>query len=156
MGRVGTVAITLEAGTFVCRLDWSDTTQTRHQPILPSLMDGPILGGQLRSSKILYGHCLMMLKRPRRLPSMTVEDVTTTDTDYIYRLGTTAPSAPSGGTTNETHTPSNWTRTEPIPTSTENVYRAERTREPTKMGHSTPQPAWGSVTNVADAVHLFL
>ena len=40
----------------------------------------------------------------------------TTDTDEIYRLAVTAPAAPSGGTSSETHTPTGWQRTEPNPT----------------------------------------
>ena len=46
----------------------------------------------------------------------------------MYRLGTSAPSAPTGGTSTEKHTPSGWSRTPLSPTVTQNVYRVQRTR----------------------------
>ena len=76
----------------------------------------------------------------------------TTDTDYVYRLEPSTPSTPSGGTTTETHTPSDWQRTKPSATTAQSVYRAQRTRS---FRH-TPAPsktfisatAWGGVTRV--------
>ena len=73
----------------------------------------------------------------------------TTDTDSIYRLGTSAPAKPTGGTSTQTHTPTGWSRTEPSPTATENVYRAQRTRTSTD-GTFTSATAWGSVVKIVD------
>ena len=70
--------------------------------------------------------------------------------ETIYRRASSTPSAPGGGTTAGLGTiPSGWQRTEPVPTSTQNVYRARRTVTllGTRFQSST---AWGSVTKVAD------
>jgi len=76
--------------------------------------------------------------------------VVTTDTDFIYRRGTTAPGKPTGGTTAENALPSGWSRTNPGASSTQNVYRSQRTRTYTD-GAFTSATAWGAVTKVADA-----
>ena len=82
--------------------------------------------------------------------SGTTTPVTDTrDTDYVYRKATSTPSAPSGGTTSESHTPSGWSRTEPDPTATENVYRASRTRTFRSEAFQSAT-SWGSVTLVAN------
>ena len=73
----------------------------------------------------------------------------TTIFDYIYRLDTSDPSAPSGGESSETHIPDGWSRTKPSPTATQNVYRAQRTRTYTN-GSFTSATVWGSVTKVVD------
>ena len=73
----------------------------------------------------------------------------TTDTDSIWRLGTTTPDTPSGGTASENHLPSGWSRTEPDPTATENVYRSQRTRTYTD-GNFTSATAWGAPAKTAD------
>ena len=52
--------------------------------------------------------------------------VTQTVTEYIYRRGTSPYSSPSGGTSTYLHTPTSWSRTNPGPTTTEDVYRASR------------------------------
>ena len=69
---------------------------------------------------------------------------TTTDTDYVYRLATSIPLTPTGGTTTESHTPAGWTRTQPTPTSTQGVYRAQRTRTYSN-GTFVSATAWGGV-----------
>ena len=74
-------------------------------------------------------------------PSPTI----TTDTDTIYRRSTSTPSTPSGGTTQRTHTPSGWSRTQPSATTTQGVYSATRTRTSTN-GTFTSATSWGSVT----------
>lgn len=74
----------------------------------------------------------------------------TTDEDEIWIRGTTAPSAPAGGTNVEAHTPAGWSRTELTSTATENVYRATRTRS-FAGGVFQSATAWGNVTKVADA-----
>ena len=83
--------------------------------------------------------------------SATVRNVavTTTDTDSIYILGTTAPGTPTGGTNAESHLPSGWSRTEPSPTTTQNVYRSQRTRTYSD-GSFTSATAWGAPTKIAD------
>ena len=73
----------------------------------------------------------------------------TSDVDNIYIRGTAAPGAPAGGTTSENHLPTNWSRTNPGATETEDVYRASRTRN-FSDGTFTTATAWGSVTKVAD------
>ena len=50
------------------------------------------------------------------------------DRDSIYILSENMPATPAGGTDTEEHTPAGWTRTEPLPTDTENVWRSRRTR----------------------------
>ena len=74
-----------------------------------------------------------------------------TVTESIFQRNTSAPSAPSGGTSTQNHTPAGWSRTRPTPTRTQGVYRAQRTA--TFRG-STFQSAtvWGSVVLVAAAV----
>ena len=76
---------------------------------------------------------------------------TTTDTDTIWRLATSTPSAPSGGTSSENHTPTGWQRTQPNPTTTQGVYSATRTRTFTG-GSFTSATSWGNVTLVAGPV----
>ena len=71
--------------------------------------------------------------------------VTTTDTDSIYRLAASPPSTPTGGTSTENHTPTNWVRTEPSPTGTQNVYRSQRTRT-FEDDVFTEATAWGAPT----------
>ena len=84
------------------------------------------------------------------ISSGTTTPVTDTqDTDYVYQKAASIPSAPSGGTTSESHTPSGWSRTEPDPTATENVYRASRTRT-FRGGTFQSATSWGSVTSVSN------
>ena len=75
----------------------------------------------------------------------------TTDTDSIYRRGTSTPGTPSGGTTSRTHTPNGWSRTNPGASTTQNVYRSRRTRTYSN-GSFTSASAWGSPVKIADAV----
>ena len=75
--------------------------------------------------------------------------VITTEQDYVYRLGASIPSAPTGGTGTLNHNPSGWSRSQPNPTSTENVYRASRT-ETFHDGVFQSATVWGGVTKVAD------
>ncbi len=54
-------------------------------------------------------------------------DNTTTTTEYIYILGDLiGPGQPTGGTTNENHLPSGWTRTVLAATATMSVWRSQR------------------------------
>ena len=67
----------------------------------------------------------------------------TTDTDAVYRLASTTPSTPTGGTTSLNHTPAGWQRTAPSATTTQAVYRSQRTR--TYMdGAFTSATTWGT------------
>ena len=77
------------------------------------------------------------------------EPIVTTDTDYIFRLASVEPNAPGGGTGVEVHTPSNWSRTEPAPTETKHVYRAQRTRSYSN-GAFVSATAWDNVIAVSD------
>ena len=70
--------------------------------------------------------------------------VTTMDTDTVYRLAATQPSAPTGGTGTEGHTPTDWQRTQPAATETEAVWRATRTRTYLD-GVFSMATAWGNV-----------
>ena len=81
--------------------------------------------------------------------SATIADVVTTDTDSIYIRGATAPSTPTGGTSDEDDLPTGWSRANPGATTTQNVYRSQRTRTYTN-GSFTSASAWGAVEKVAD------
>ena len=75
--------------------------------------------------------------------------VITTDTDSIYIAAASAPAKPTGGTSSLNHLPSGWSRSQPSPTATENVYRSRRTRTYSD-GVFTSATFWGTVTKVAD------
>ena len=78
---------------------------------------------------------------------MSAPIAVTTDTDEVWRRSTSTPSAPTGGTSSETHTPSGWTRSKPSPTTTQAVYKATRTLT-YNGGVFSSATAWGSVTLV--------
>ena len=66
---------------------------------------------------------------PTRISEPTTPPVVIrTDTDYVYRTSVATPDTPTGGTTTEVHTPSNWSRNQPSATETEAVYSSSRTR----------------------------
>ena len=81
--------------------------------------------------------------------SATTSDVVTTNTDSIYIRGATAPATPTGGTSDEDDLPTGWARSNPGATTTQNVYRSQRTRTYTN-GSFTSASAWGAVEKVAD------
>ena len=85
--------------------------------------------------------------------SATTADVVTTDTDSIYRRGTTTPATPTGGTNGETHLPAGWSRANPGATTTQNVYRSQRERTYTN-GVFTSATAWGAAVKIADNMAL--
>ena len=88
---------------------------------------------------------------PRKTTTCTVAQPTidiTTDTDEIFRLATSTPSAPSGGTSTKTHRPSPWSGTEQNPTVRDAVYRTRRTRT-YHDGTFESATTWGNVTRVA-------
>ena len=82
---------------------------------------------------------------PQRTFTVRNVAVVTTDTDSIYDLSgqDTTPSAPTGGTTTESHTPTGWSRTQPNPSETQAVYRAQRTRS-FSDGTFTSATVWGT------------
>ena len=65
-------------------------------------------------------------ERHHRPDLLRKKDMASFVTEHIYRRGTTAPAAPSGGFSDEHDTPSGWTRTPLSATSTEHVYRSSR------------------------------
>ena len=67
----------------------------------------------------------------------------TTDTDAVYMLAATTPTTPTGGTTSLNHTPAGWQRTAPSATTTQAVYRIQRTRTYTD-GAFTSATTWGT------------
>ena len=67
----------------------------------------------------------------------------TTDTDAVYMLAATTPTTPTGGTTSLNHTPAGWQRTAPSATTTQAVYRSQRTRTYTD-GAFTSATTWGT------------
>ena len=69
---------------------------------------------------------------------------TTTDIDSISRLGTSAPTKPTGGTSTENHTPTDWSRSVLVSTATQNTYVSARTRTYVN-GVFTSATAWGPV-----------
>ncbi len=46
--------------------------------------------------------------------------------EYVYRRGFSTPATPSGGTSTESHVPTGWRRNNPGATTTQGVYRSER------------------------------
>ena len=80
--------------------------------------------------------------------------VTTTQTQSIYRRATTTPSAPSGGTSTETHVPSGWSTSQPTPTTTQGVYESQRTAT-SQGGVFQSATAWGTPTLVAQIQSIY-
>ncbi|MDE2753562.1 MAG: hypothetical protein OXI83_13370, partial [Gemmatimonadota bacterium] len=70
----------------------------------------------------------------------------TSDTDTIYRRGSTTPTRPTGGTTSATALPAGWSRTDPGATATANVYISTRTRNYNINGDFTGATAWSAVS----------
>ena len=72
--------------------------------------------------------------------------------DYIYRLSgnppAAAPAAPSGGTTEELHVPTDWQRAKLSPTVTQSVWRAQRKRTYDNNGRFSSATAWGEVERI--------
>ena len=78
--------------------------------------------------------------------------VITERTRTIYRLSTTTPSAPAGGTSTAAFIPAGWQAgPQPAATATQNVYSAQRT-ETFSNGVFTSATVYGSVTKVGDKV----
>ena len=70
----------------------------------------------------------------------------TTDLDYCYRLAGSTPSNPSGGAGIASHDPRYWQRSSALSaTSTQNVYRARRTRHFNTSGVFKGASSWGNV-----------
>ena len=79
-------------------------------------------------------------------------DVLTSDTDTIYQLAASAPDTPTGGMMDAMHLPTGWTRTAPPATTTQDVWRSQRTRNYVNGGFTTAG-AWGApVVHQARAV----
>ena len=86
--------------------------------------------------------------------AVTIQQEYIERTDTIYRTSSSALSKPSGGTTNENHLPSGWSRTRPDPTATENVYRSRRTvyyTYPSSSSSFHRADTWGTPVKIADA-----
>ena len=77
--------------------------------------------------------------------------VVTFDTDTIWRLSASTPAIPSGGTTQEQHTPTGWTRNQPDATTTLGVWRLTRTRTYTDDVF-TSATAWGNLSEIEEAL----
>ena len=77
--------------------------------------------------------------------------VITTDTDSIYIAAASSPATPTGGEASETQLPAGWSRTEPDPTTANNVYRSQRTRRYSN-GAFVSASAWRAPAKVADAL----
>ena len=76
--------------------------------------------------------------------------VLTTRVETVHRRASSTPAAPGGGAVAVLGTiPNGWQRTEPVPTSTQNVYRARRTVT-LRNGVFRSSTAWGSVTKLTD------
>ena len=84
---------------------------------------------------------------------VTAKIVSTTDTDSIYIRSASAPSTPSGGTNDEDHLPTNWSRTQPSATTTQAVYRSRRTRT-YNGGVFASASAWSAPVQVAGKVSV--
>ena len=68
-------------------------------------------------------------------------------TQSIYRLASTTPATPSGGTSTENHVPSGWSTSQPTPTTTEGVYESQRTVT-YQSGVFQSATAWGTPARV--------
>ena len=79
--------------------------------------------------------------------------VITTDIDKIFRLAAMQPAPPTGGTSTQTHTPTDWTRSEPKPTATQTVWRSERTRS-YGDGSFTSASVWGTPARIYHDIWL--
>ena len=79
--------------------------------------------------------------------------VITTDIDKIFRLAAMQPAPPTGGTSTQTHTPTDWTRSEPKPTATQTVWRSERTRSYSD-GSFASASAWGTPARIYHDIWL--
>ena len=79
--------------------------------------------------------------------------VITTDVDKIFRLAAMQPAPPTGGTSTQTHTPTDWTRSEPKPTATQTVWRSERTRS-YGDGSFTSASVWGTPARIYHDIWL--
>ena len=92
--------------------------------------------------------------------------------DFIYRLASSKPATPTGGTTNEQHAPSGWTRTKPSPTgerwakpsspaaypvwtTAQPVWRAQRKRHYSNEEFSSAT-AWGGVAKIEDLDFIYI
>ena len=71
----------------------------------------------------------------------------TTETDSIYIRATSRPATPTGGTDDEDHLPTNWSRTNPGPTATEGVWESQRTLTYT-TGSFRSATTWETATEV--------
>ena len=71
----------------------------------------------------------------------------TTNTDRIYRRAATQPDTPSGGTSSVSHLPTGWSRTKPSATTSQGVWRSQRTRTYTNNSF-TSATTWGAPTQV--------
>ena len=74
--------------------------------------------------------------------------------DFIYRLASSEPATPTGGTTNEQHVPSGWQRTKPLPTASQPVWRAQRKRHYNNEEFSSAT-AWGGVAKIEDLDFIY-
>ena len=81
--------------------------------------------------------------RATRTATVTPLPVTTMDTDTIYQLAAAQPTAPAGGTTDEDHLPTGWSRTAPAATQAADVWQSQRTRT-FEDGVFASAGAWGT------------
>ena len=84
----------------------------------------------------------------------SVTPTPTTQTQTIYRRATTTPSTPSGGTSTENHIPSDWSTTQPTPTTTQGVYQSQRTVT-YQGGVFQSATAWGTPTLVVQVQSIY-
>ena len=76
---------------------------------------------------------------------------TTTDTDYVYRLATSIPLTPTGGTTTEwAYSQRDRREHNPLPPGTQGVYRAQRTRTNTQWYVVSATEPLGGVFRLLD------
>ena len=74
--------------------------------------------------------------------------------DFIYRLASSKPATPTGGTANEQHTPTGWQRTKPSPTAGQPVWWAQRKRHYNDEGFASAT-AWSGVAKIEDLDFIY-
>ena len=74
--------------------------------------------------------------------------------DLIYRLASSKPATPTGGTGDEQHTPTGWQRTKPSPAAGQPVWQAQRERHYNDEGFDKAM-AWSGVAKIEDLDFIY-
>ena len=131
MGQFSTGLVALHELGHVLGLGHPVNTTQRHACVGFLLHSLRYCGQETKTEVVTYLGLIIQLLR-------------LTPTQY-YRLASSTPSTPSGGTSDEDHLPSGWSRTAPSPTQTLDVYRSQRSVSRTN-GVFNSATAWETPT----------